>query len=38
MKRKSYRAIAEELNRMGMLTLMGKAWTGGNVAILLRRA
>ena len=37
LKRKSYRAIAEELNRKGMLTLMGNAWTGGNVAILLRR-
>ena len=37
MKRKSYRAIAEELNRQGMLTLMGRAWTGGNVAVLLRR-
>lgn len=38
MKRKSYKAIAEELNRQGILTLMGKAWTGDNVAALLRRA
>ena len=38
LKRKSYMAIAEELNRQGMLTLMGRAWTGGNVAVLLRRA
>ena len=38
MKRKSYKAIAEELNRQGMLTLMGRAWTGGNVAVLLRRS
>jgi len=38
MKRKSYKAIAEELNRQGLLTLMGRAWTGGNVAVLLRRA
>ena len=38
MKRKSYKAIAEELNQQGMLTLMGRAWTGDNVAVLLRRA
>ncbi|MBW1783168.1 MAG: recombinase family protein [Deltaproteobacteria bacterium] len=38
MKRRSYEAVAEELNRQGVTTMTGKAWTGANVAMALHRA
>jgi len=37
MKPLSSTDIAEALNREGLMTLTGKAWTGGNVAAAMRR-
>jgi DNA invertase Pin-like site-specific DNA recombinase len=37
MTRRTFKEVAEELNRQGIKTMTGKEWTGANVSMLLHR-